>query len=192
MSQVLWGSRTVCACIGVLIVALSLLSCKKGGEQGDPGSEYYVRFKANGTRIEYKAYAEGNFNKLAGGKYASTLSGLKENFVGTKNNMSISLATASPNSTDVTYTNFSASSAGLQKAELLSLGYFDDNGKFFMTWAEELAPALPATVETEARLIFTEQTDKYLKGKFSGKMYNDDFSVKLDITDGEFYVKRIP
>lgn len=191
MSQLLWNRKMISAFAGVLIILLTITSCKKEKDPGGSDSGYYVKFKANGTQIIYKAYAEGNFNKLASGKYVSTLSGLNEAFVATKSNMSIGLSTVDQNAVNITYTNYAVSSSAMQKAVVLSLGYYDDKGVFFMTWSDEFAPALPDDVETVATCIFTEQTEDHLKGNFTGKMYNEDFSVKLDITDGEFFVKRV-
>lgn len=191
MNKIFFKPKLFYAHVIVALIGITLISCKKENDPGGDGSGYYVRFKSNGTLVEYKEYAEGNFNKSAGGKYASTMAGLKENFVATKNNMSLSVATVAENTVNITYTNYTVSSAGMQKAALVSLAYYDDKGEFFMTWTEEFASALPAGVETNAHILFTEQTEQYLKGLFSGKMYNEDFSKKLDITDGEFYVKRV-
>lgn len=181
----------ISTCTGILVILVTITSCKKENDTDDSGSGYYVKFKANGMQVEYKGYAEGNFNKLASGKYVSTLSGLNEAFVGTRNNMSIALSTVAQNDVNITYTNYASSSPATQKAAALGLAYYDDKGVFFMTWSDEFASALPDDVETVATCIFTEQTDKHLKGNFTGKMYNEDFSVKLDITDGEFFVKRV-
>jgi hypothetical protein len=49
---------------------------------------------------------------------------------------------------------------------------------------------LPAGTPSNARLVITEATSTYIKGNFSGTMLTQDYLSKLDITDGEFYLKR--
>lgn len=191
MRQSWWNKKMLQVCFGVWMLMM-IAACKKGSDpMTGSGSGYFLKFKSNGTLVEYKDYAEGNFNKLASGKYVTSISGLKKAFVATTDNMSIAMSTAAQTQVNTTYTNFTVSSAGMEKAVVLGLGYYNDKGEFFMTWEETFAPALPPGTKTEAKCVITEQTDEYLKGKFSGIMYNEDFSTKLDITEGEFFVKRV-
>ena len=58
-----------------------------------------------------------------------------------------------------------------------------------ISWMEEFAPTLPAVLQMIIIKI-TEATSDYINGNFSGVLYNNDYSVKLNITDGEFYARR--
>ena len=55
---------------------------------------------------------------------------------------------------------------------------------------EEFAPALPPGTETKATIKITEATTDFIKGSFSGVLYDEGYTTKLNITDGEFYARR--
>ena len=59
-----------------------------------------------------------------------------------------------------------------------------------MSWSDDFVAVLPAGTPTNARLVITEATSTYVKGNFSGTMLTQDYLSKLDITEGEFYLKR--
>jgi hypothetical protein len=165
-------------------------SCKKdNGSTGD-GSGYYMRFKINGTLVEYKAQVEGTFNKVTSLQHNTSLAGLKEALVANKNNMTLLLATDDDTQTGLSYTSYTTSAAGMQKARLAGLGYFDESGTNYLSWMEEFASALPPGTETKAVIKVTEAASGYIRGNFSGVMYNADYSKKLDVTEGEFYARR--
>lgn len=165
-------------------------SCKKDQENTDPGTGYYMRFKVNGTLVEYKAQVEGVFDQATSLQHNTSLAGLKESFVSTKNNMTVLLATEDETQTGKDYSSFTPTASGMEKAKLASLVYFDENGKEFFSWMEELAPALPPGTETKAVIRITEATDKYFKGSFSGVLYTEDYADKITVTDGDFYARR--
>lgn len=167
-----------------------LCACKKDSSSTASGNGHYVKFKLNGTLVEHSGQAEGTYNKTGGAQFSSGISGLKEAFVATKNNMSLALATSAQTQTGITYTNYTTSDAGLAKALASSLSYFDEQGKFYTTWSEEFIPAIPPGTEVNSKIKITEANDHHIKGIFSGVMYSDDYSIKLVVTDGEFYVER--
>lgn len=165
-------------------------SCKKDNDKPGGGSDYYMRFKVNGTLIEYKGQIEGTFDKVSSLQHNTSLAGLKEALVASKNNMTLLLATENTTQTGISYTSYSTTATGMQKAKLVNLVYKDENGNDYLSWMEEFAPALPAGTETNAVIKITEATSGGFKGNFSGVLYNSDYSVKLKITDGEFYARR--
>lgn len=176
----------------LIIALMSLLSCSKSKSTGGGSSatnEYYLKFKANGTQYEYRAHTEAIFNRQSGADYQCTLGGTKDAFIPTKSNMTVALTSVGANQTNLTYTNYATTAAGFKKAKILQLGFYDANGKFFMSWADELANLLPAGTPFNARLVLTEATSAHLKGNFSGTMLTQDYLTRLDITDGEFYLK---
>lgn len=177
----------------ITVFSLTLLiSCKKNNDNAPGnGDGYYMKFKLNGTQIEYKGQAECNFNKVTNLQHAASFAGLKETLVAGKNNMSIILGTGDENKTGITYTCYATNTAGYEKAKVLNIVYIDENGKSYLSWSEEFAPALPVGTETKAQLNVTEATTAYLKGNFSGVLYNNDYSVKFSVTDGEFYLRRL-
>lgn len=165
-------------------------SCKKNNDDLGSGEGYYIRFKINGTQTEYKAQVEGTFDKVTALQHNTSLAGLKEALVATKNNMTLLLATENETQPGVTYTSYATGRSGLQKAKLVNLVYIDETGKSYLSWMEEFAPALPSGTETNATIKITEATANYIKGNFSGVLYNKDYTAKLNITDGEFYARR--
>lgn len=177
--------------VAIASITLSGCSKSKSGGGGGPAIDYYVRFKANGTQIEYKASAETIYNKQNGAtERITTLGGTKEPFVATKNNLAIALTTVGDNSVNITFTNYATSAASFKKAKLLQFAFLDGNGKSFQSWSDDFISVLPAGTPTNGRLIFTEATSVYLKGNFSATLLSQDYLTRIDITDGEFYVKQ--
>ncbi|MFT3750146.1 MAG: hypothetical protein QM768_17645 [Agriterribacter sp.] len=177
-----------------LIIAgflFSVTGCKKDNDISGSGSGYYMKFKINGTLIEHKGQAEGNFNKTTASVYAASFAGLKEALVAGKNNMSIILGTEGENKTGVTYTDYTITTGGFEKAKVLNIVYLDESGNTYMSWPEEFVPAIPPGTKIDANLKITDATSEYLKGSFSGSLYNSDYSKEFSVTEGEFYLRRI-
>lgn len=165
-------------------------SCKKQNDSKKQEEGYFMRFKINGTQVEYKAQIEGVFDKETSLQHNTSLAGLKVAFNATTNNMTLLLATENSVQTNIDYTGYTPASSGMLKAKLANLVYLDENGKKFLSWMEELTPTLPSGTETKAEIKITEVTDAYFKGSFSGVLYSEDFSAKLNITDGLFFARR--
>lgn len=176
----------------VLLPAMMIMaySCKKDNDPGSPGSGYYMRFKINGTLVEHKAQVEGTFDKVTALQHNTSVAGLKEALVAAKNNMTLLLATENATQTGLSYTSYTAGGSGTQKAKLANIVYIDENGKNYLSWMEEFAPALPPGTETKAIIKITESTADHIKGSFSGVLYNEGYTEKLNITEGEFYARR--
>ena len=174
----------------LIIALMSMVSCSKSKSSGGATTnEYYIRFKANGTQFEYRAHTEAIFNKQSGTDYICTLGGTKDPFIANKSNITVALTSFGANQTNVTYTNYATTAAGFKKAKILQLGFYDANGKFFMSWSDDFANLIPAGTPFNARLVLTEATSAHLKGNFSGAMLTQDYLTRLDVTEGEFYLK---
>ena len=172
-----------------IIVLNFILSCSKSEPGTSASNEYYVRFKMNGVQVEYKANAEATFNKPSGSDHITTLGGTREPFEAKKNNMTIGLTTNGANATNLTYTNYATLAAGTAKAKLLQLAFFDDSGKFFMSWSDDFVSLLLQGSPINCRLVLTEATSTFIKGNFSGTLYTQDYTSNTNITDGEFFLK---
>jgi hypothetical protein len=173
-----------------IVVSMVIASCAKNQPGGPAANDFFIRFKANGVQTEYRANAETIYNKPNGTtEHITTLGGTKEQFEPKKSNMTVALTTVGDNSLNVTFTNYATSAAGFKKAKLLQLAFFDANGKFFMSWSDDFASILPPGSPINCRLVLTEATSSYLKGNFSGTLFSQDYSTKLEITNGEFYLK---
>ncbi|MEO8772325.1 MAG: hypothetical protein ABI402_19660 [Ferruginibacter sp.] len=178
------------ACTFLIII---FSSCKKDspGESANPGSQYYVSFKIDGTTIKYTSTAEGNINVIdANGHYDCSIAGLKDENVSDKATMTILMVTSDPMTTSNTYINYGTSSGSNIRTLLGSIARHDDAGTFFASWGDEFASA---GVVSDTRINFTEITDAYIKGNFSGTIYEqiDGNSEKHLITEGVFKVKRV-
>ena len=172
---------------GIMIV---VYSCKKNNDDIGSGTGYYMRFKINGTQVEHKGQVEGTFNKVTALQHNTSLAGLRDPLLAAKNNMTLLLATENETQTGLTYTSYTVGTSGMQKGKLVNLVYIDENGKNYLSWMEEFAPALPVGTETKATIKITEATADHIKGIFSGALYDEAYTTKLNITDGEFYARR--
>jgi hypothetical protein len=175
----------------LLLILISISSCKKNSDSGggNPLTDFYLRFKNNGVQNEYKAHAEGNFNRASGANYNSIVGATKVQFEATKSNMVVAVTTVGKAALNKTYTNYTTATAGLEKAKLLQLAFYDETGKFFMSWGDEYLSLMPAGSVADARLTITESTSAYIKGTFSGTLFTSGYTSKITITDGEFYLK---
>lgn len=140
--------------------------------------------------MAFDGQVDGHFSQKTSIQYNSSLAGVKEKFVITKNNMSLLLTTESETQSGITYTNYTTTTPGFQKAKLANLVYLDENGKSHQSWMEEFASALPVGTEIKAHIEITEVTSKTIKGIFSGVLYDEDLLAKMTITDGEFLAER--
>lgn len=88
------------------------------------------------------------------------------------------------------YQNFGFSTDTTSKALLAQLNWFNGKSQSFTSWGKELDNTLIADTQVK----FTAITQYTMKGTFSGTVYIaiDASSEKHKITNGEFYVKRVP
>jgi hypothetical protein len=176
----------------LLMILMAVSSCKKNdGDDGGSSPEFFLRFKANGVQNEYKANTEGSFNKASGSNYISVVGATKIQFEATKSNMTIALTSIGIAVVNTTYTNYTSSTPGYVKGKLLQIAFYDENGKFYMSWGEEFLSLMPPGSVADSRVVITESTSAYIKGKFSGTLFTEGFTNKMIITDGEFYLRVI-
>ncbi|MBC7826879.1 MAG: hypothetical protein H7122_03965 [Chitinophagaceae bacterium] len=175
-----------------LMILISMSACtKSAGGNGNASKDFYLRFKADGVQNEYRAHVEGNFNKPSGPtEYITILGGTKVQFEAKKSNMTLGLTTVGTTMLHTTYTNYSASAPGLKKAKLALISFLDENGKPYASWGEEFSLVLPPGSPIDVRLVITEASSTHIRGNFSGTLYSADFSAKIKITDGEFYLEQ--
>ncbi len=183
--------RAVNSCILAVIILLS--ACKKSSDSNTatPNGNYYVKFKSNGTQKEYYQNAAGNFNRAqsSGGKYSSAFGGTKDQFVAIKDNMALALVTNGQKQVNVNYVNYATTAAGLTKGYIVQLAYYDENGVFFTTWSDDFILAIPSGTETNAKITITAANATSIKGTFSGVLYSNDYSKKLNVTEGDFFIE---
>lgn len=177
-----------------LILALALLAagCGKSGdtpEPREPEGGYYMRFKLDGQSQRYGAQAEAQVNIRAGEGYGVNLVGLKDAFIADHNTMALVILHPAPLQPGKQYTNYAPEpGSGAEELQLMSLGYFDGEGKFFMSLSGfgELF-GHPA----DGRVQITALDSLTVSGSFSGTLYDSAFAHHHRITEGSFRLKRL-
>lgn len=157
----------------LLVTSLTfIVSCAKDDES--PG-EFYLRFKANGTLVEYT-------NQLAlsagfaqnGNQHVGTISGWNNS----SSNFSILLYNLAPIS-ETTYSGYSVSADGTV-------------GVLF-AHKEKVSGAVfgsGVTPDYDAMATLSQLTETSVKGTFSGTIRAAGHP-DIGITEGEFFVKRV-
>lgn len=179
----------------ILLTLCLISSCKKNFSGIDPTNQptdYYIKFKANGVLTEYKKDAAGNFNVYSASppaSYGTSIYGSKVENQTTKDAASLLLSSTTENKINRVYTSYSTSVSNHEKASLLSIGMFDSAGEFFMSWAQESVSVLPPGTLVNNTMVITAFSTAGIKGTFSGTLYNNNFSKRISITEGEFFVK---
>lgn len=147
-------------------------SCSK--DEDDAG-EYYMRFKANGTLVEYtnQLGLSAGFAQ-SGNQHVGTVSGWND----ASSNFSLLLYDVEPIA-EKTYSGYSASVNGVV-------------GVLFAHKEKETGVNFSSGVDAEfnASTIITEITDAAVRGTFNGKVKAAG-QTDISITEGEFYVKRV-
>lgn len=175
----------------LLSIAVIGYSCKKSENDSTGGDRgYYMKFTLGDTRMEFTGNVEGTYSKPTSRQYNTSIAGIKVAFVADKNNMTILLATDDETQKGISYTSFASTSSGQQKAKLANLVYFDESGEAYFSWMEELIPTLPSGTTSKTIIKITDAGSDYIKGNFSGELYNENFTRKLIVKDGEFYSRR--
>ena len=178
----------------LLCIVLMSAGCKKSTTSTGTSSSgsYYMKFKADGVQKEFLQNTSGSFNRQQTNNtanYASTFGGTLDPSMVTKNNMTIALVTVGPAKLNQLYTNYKTTAAGMLKAFIVQPGYYDENGVFWLSWSDDFIPAIPPGTTTSAGVTVTAAGSSGIRGTFSGVLYNSDFSKKLIITEGDFFLK---
>lgn len=160
--------------IFVMLLSVAFLheSCSK--DEKETG-EYYMRFKANGTLVEYtnQLGLTAGFAQ-SGNQYVGTISGWND----ASSNFSLILYSLAP-IYETTYSGYTASVDGTVG---ILFAYKEKNSG--VIFSSEIISKL------DAQGTISEMTDKGVKGKFSGTVKAAGQS-DISITEGSFYVKRI-
>jgi hypothetical protein len=159
------------SCLGILA------ACKKenGASGNAPTTGYYMKFKANGTQVNFTASLASK-DTLIYGFYAMGVAGVNSS---TSDQFELDLYSYSLPSNGLSFSGGIVPETN-QPAAFLTYGIYSTQSVF---------TSLPST-NNEVSVVFTEVTDDYIKGTFSGTLYADLTTVKYKITDGEFYAAR--
>lgn len=163
--------NTTTAILLLLVLTVITNSCKKVSSEN---GEYFVKFKAGSTNI--------NYNNQAGLYYTATQSGsshivLISGFNNAASNISLQVYSNAA-ITAGSYNGYSISS-GIPIG--IIIGYLDaGSGQLFNT----------AGAVTDASVTITEINSTHIKGSFSGTVKKSG-QADISITAGEFYVKKI-
>src|SRR5215204_7120216 len=104
-----------------IIALMLLLSCSKSkpASGSSNANDFYIRFKANGTQLEYRANAEASYNKQTGANYITTLGGTKDQFIPNKSNMTVALTSVGVKRPNIKLKIYQRVRAGLKKDKVL-------------------------------------------------------------------------
>lgn len=152
-----------------LLLVITLGSCSKDDEPAE--NEYYVRFNANGEKIEFTVQGAvvAAFGQ-AGNKYNAVFTGYDAT-----SNINLQVFDNKEITTSA-YSGYTLSGTSFIGA---LIGYNDKSGTLFMQ--DALNPVTSITI--------TEITSTTVKGIFSGTVKASGKS-DISITNGEFYVWR--
>jgi hypothetical protein len=185
----------------ILLVNLFLLGCSKN-DNGPDGvaSDYYFRFKVDGTQVSYKFTPDTQIN-LTGiidhdnesGLHAVNIAGIDNIFETTlTNRLTIFLGDSNSFTTGTSYTNIEGQGDSTPDS-LFSMGYFDEEGNLYSAGLN----STPTPLYDLATVQFTEITDSHISGSFSGvlKWYDTNGGTvnlvgSVIISEGTFKVPR--
>ncbi|WP_437920252.1 hypothetical protein [Sphingobacterium sp. LRF_L2] len=173
------------------LIPFFLLSCSGNKDaEVEETSEYYFRYKLNGTQKDYSSFvntASASFwnyiDFSVNGKQLSRISATQNiAYNGQRETLSIDLTSTEQIQSGVIYG--SSAEVGVV-VESFVFGLFDANGEMW------LANNYNLSSQDVAVLNLSEIKDSSLKGTFSGVLYkNGNETETLVITDGEFFVYR--
>jgi hypothetical protein len=167
----------------LICLILVLASCKKSNTDipATNSSQYYMRFKGNGTQKEFTATTAYYFTttcSLNGGTNDST-----------GNAFTINIYAAAPILANSTYTETEAVPAPNSYTPKAYFAY-GINSPSFYNYGSWIAQASEHSVYA-CTVKILELDATHVKGTFSGKVRERNGSAFINITDGEFNVKRI-
>lgn len=165
----------------LFIILIALNSCKKNSsvennEDGGNG-EYYLRFNSNGIKKEFTGFTFIDFAETRG-IYNYVFQGRTSlaNMYGLTISVHTDALITSPST--FTFQDFH-----LTNTPQTHIGFLEEDKTMFVSMTK-LFPEYFATIS------ITEVTPEYMKGTFSGKLTNQDWSASRTITNGEFKLKR--
>jgi hypothetical protein len=184
---------------------MAITGCKKTNDanNNNPGSgtDYFLKFKADGTQKEFKSSALIQLlKKNNDGLYSAVLEGYKDYAgQGTKDELGMIILSDDPIVQGSSYQDpqkcVNVNGDTLTKL-IMNFNDPSNNGYLSMgTLADKNGViTLFPNVVADAKLTISELTSDYAKGTFSSTVYlstDATLTTKINITDGEFYLKRI-
>jgi hypothetical protein len=187
----------------ILLSLFSFNSCKKdnngvppdngdNNNHDDPSNAYFIKFKIDGQPVEDKTVV-GIVYKLKTDKgdsiYSVQVAFVRKwgNQEQDSNSIHIILSAPSMYSPGTIYGVQASSIPNAVKLDVFAMLYYDRSNRKY-------APSIFNNIEPppfDAHIIFTEITEKKLKGTFSGTLHFKDSSgvttKTVVITDGEFF-----
>jgi hypothetical protein len=186
----------------LLVPCILFLSCSPsddgsgtgdGPDNVDNPEGYYFRVKMNNGELiyEYDALAPnlgGNFNNTTNdGTYVVSIACTRDIRESNKNNMVFSLSSDIPFTSGTTYAN--SPSPTTIEPKLFVVAYLDGQELLYNTYNENVLLLTFPDAEANSSIRFSEVTDTYMEGTFSGTIYNGE-NGSITLTDGEFKLKR--
>ncbi len=170
--------------IAMLLFAFSaFIGCKKQDNQSPNNNQsgYYFRFKADGKKTEYTTTAATMEMGDALPNHTGYFIGYTES--GTKkNNFAFRLFDTEDIKANKTYTEAAYNASKVPAAYGI---WYNADGTCLLSFKTTADPIQPFKV------TLTEVTSTSVKGNFSGKVKEQNGSNIVEITEGEFYLKRI-
>jgi hypothetical protein len=185
----------------LLAIMVVSASCKKdGGDDGPDGdgdnTEFYIRFKADGTAADYKSNAITQVLPVSQKKlYSCMLQGYKDFTVTNNNLMSLVIWSENPIAAK-TYRNAdNAVNSDNEKIPQVLITYLDGNKVSYQSQGVFLSSLPPFDkILSNVVVTITEVSQSRIAGSFSGTLYkatDATFSTTVKITDGKFNLKRL-
>ncbi len=185
----------------ILLLALVLVAggCKKdnGNDEGEGDTEYYMRFKVNGSQVEYKSNLVAQVFPVSNkALYSCVLQGF-EKFPeeGDKNHLGIIIWDEIP-ITNNTYRNDenTENSDGNEVPQVV-VTYLDSDKTGYLSHGVPPVPVPPLdNIISDVQIAITELTASRITGTFSGTLYkttDGTFSSTIVVTEGKFRLKRL-
>lgn len=171
----------------LLLLVIVLAACSK--EKGNDGpSGGYFNFKTDGVKTTFSKIALVKVNeKQSAGNYVTSFTAMNESSRVDRPMLFFILHSATPLTTNITYTNFKPVEAGQEKITFMELGGNDQNYKSYIAYPDDYTSL---GFKAGAGIRFSELTNKSIRGTFGAVMsYLPDQSY-VTITDGEFYITK--
>lgn len=185
-----------------LVSLLVLLGCSSddSDDNGNQKSEYYFRFKVDGSQISYDYLPESQINLTGSilfdsgtGNYVASIAGIEDVFeTDPLNRVTLFLSDSADMATEVDYTNI-VGEGDRTPSSVFLMSYYDEQGNLY-------SAALntgPTALYESASVTFTEITETKISGTFYGTLLLYDLSGRtvelldtLVVSEGVFAVPR--
>lgn len=177
---------------------LTMTACMTEGEEAPiKEDEYYLKFKVGGVEKKFSALPNSmaSFFYLEEAKiFGGQISGINNILEPTKNFVIIQLFNETAYQANLSYQQQDPVTFDLISRSRIIFTYADENEKVYnAALLKAQHPTLD--IKDEAEVRFTEMTPAYVKGTFSARVGEVNFTVlsnrkELLITEGEFYLPR--